>query len=233
MESLAIIPARGGSKRIPGKNIKEFHGAPIISYSIRAAIESQCFNEVMVSTDNREIAAISRDYGAVVPFMRSEKTSDDFATTADVIEEVLDQYQKLGRNFRHLCCIYPAAPFITAKLLQKSFQKYSNSSFDALMPVVKFSSPIWRSLRLAQSSGCLEFMWPEFAEKRSQDCEPAYHDAGQFYWCNVASFRANRSLLGQRTAPFELDDRSVQDIDTQDDWEIAELKFARLNRHVP
>ena len=189
MSSIAIITARGGSKRIPKKNIKNFCGKPIIAYSIEAALKSKLFDEIMVSTDDLEIAEVAKKYGANVPFMRSEKNSDDYATTADVLCEVLEEYSKLGQQFECICCIYPTAPFITSKRLIESFLKLKESKADMLTPVVKFSYPPQRSFIL--NNGLLEYKWPQYIRTRSQDLEEFYHDVGQFYFYREVAFLAS------------------------------------------
>ena len=220
MSSLAIITARGGSKRIPKKNIKEFCGKPIIAYSIGAAIGSKLFDEVMVSTDSEEIADVARKYGAAVPFMRSAETSDDYATTADVLTEVLNEYGKLGKKFDWMSCIYPTAPFVTAEKLQNAWEFLQEKKADALMPVVAFSFPPQRCVVIRD--GKLEYKWPENVRKRSQDLEPYYHDAGQFYFWKVKGFAEG---IGANVVPFILPEQEVQDIDNLSDWEIAEMKY--------
>lgn len=220
MSSIAIITARGGSKRIPKKNIKEFCGKPIIAYSIEAALKSGLFDEVMVSTDSEEIAEVAIKYGAVVPFMRSEDTSDDYATTADVLNEVLEEYRKLGKSFDWMSCIYPTAPFVTAEKLQKAWAFLQEKHGDALMPVVAFSFPPQRCVVIRD--GRLEYKWPKNIRKRSQDLEPYYHDAGQFYFWKVDKFVEG---TGTNTIPFILPEQEVQDIDNISDWEIAEMKY--------
>lgn len=223
MKSIAIITARGGSKRIPKKNIKEFCGKPIIAYSIEAALGSGAFDEVMVSTDSEEIAAISRQYGASVPFMRSEITSNDYAPTADVLLEVLGEYRRLGREFEAFCCLYPTAPFVTAAKLAEAKRLFDSSDCEALITVVRYSFPPQRAFVIRD--GCLEYQYPENEKKRSQDLEPIYHDCGQFYICNAKAFSEKRSLLCGRTLPFIISEEEVQDIDNMSDWMIAENKF--------
>lgn len=225
-KSLAIITARGGSKRIPRKNIKDFLGLPIIAYSIKAALESECFDEVMVSTDDAEIAEIAKKFGAKVPFLRSPKFSDDFATTVDVLREVVSEYKKQGREFEYVCCLYPTAVFVTDKKLKKAHDIFVNSKADSLIPVVKFSYPIQRSLRI--SDGLLQFTHPENINKRSQDLEPAYHDCGQFYFFKSAVIFTSESLFTSNTIPFEVEESRVQDIDTLEDWKVAEVKYKIL-----
>ncbi len=226
MSSIAIITARGGSKRIPKKNIKEFCGKPIIAYSIEAALKSGAFDEVMVSTDSEEIAEIARKYGASVPFLRSEATSSDFATTSDVLEEVISEYKKIGKEFDDLCCIYPTAPFVTAEKLADAKKAIDESDADSVMTVVRFSFPPQRSLLIRD--GKIGYQFPEFALARSQDLEPVYHDCGQFYICKTEEFLKNRSLVTPNTIPYELPEEEVQDIDNMSDWAIAEAKFKVL-----
>jgi pseudaminic acid cytidylyltransferase len=226
LKALCIITARGGSKRIPRKNIKEFCGKPIIAYSIEAALESNLFDEVMVSTDDDEIAEISRKYGAKVPFMRSPKNSDDFSTTADVLLEVLEQYKEVGIEPESFCCIYPTAPFVTAEKLIKSFEKLNYDHVDSVLPMVKFSFPPQRGL--INLDGKIKFQYPEHMSTRSQDLESIYHDAGQFYWVKTSIFSKEKKLILKSTIGFELAETEVQDIDTLDDWKIAEIKFNQL-----
>ncbi len=227
MKSLALITARGGSKRIPRKNIKDFNGKPIIAYSIEAALSSGVFDEVMVSTDDEEIADISRKYGASVPFLRSEKTSNDFATTSDVIHEVIEEYEKRGEKFEILTCIYPTAPFITADKLKKAVEDLKASDADTLIPVVRFSYPPQRAMEIRD--GHLVFRQPENLTKRSQDLEPHYHDAGQFYVTRTESFLKTNSLLMGKILPLELSELEVQDIDNEVDWKLAELKYSMIH----
>ncbi len=226
MKSIAIITARGGSKRIPRKNIKDFLGKPIIAYSIEAALQSGVFDEVMVSTDDKDIADIARKYGAKVPFMRSEATSNDHATTADVICEVLEVYKENGQEFENACCIYPTAPFVTAARLKEAMERFSASGKDALVPVVRFSFPPQRGLVIEEDE--LKFMYPQFALTRSQDLQPMFHDAGQFYMFRVDAFEREKKMFMEKTLPFELSEVEVQDIDNETDWIIAEEKYRRL-----
>ncbi|MFA6988648.1 MAG: pseudaminic acid cytidylyltransferase [Candidatus Gastranaerophilaceae bacterium] len=222
-KNIAIITARGGSKRIPRKNILEFCGKPIIAYSIESAINSKIFKEVMVSTDDMEIAKIAKSFGANVPFYRSEKTSNDFATTTDVIEEVLLEYQKIGQNFDFVCCIYPTAPFITDEKLKKSFDLIKEKNADSVIPVTKYSYPIQRALKI--ENGILEMIYPENLDKRSQDLTTAYHDVGQFYWLNVNKFLKTGEFFSKSTVPIEIPESEVQDIDNVEDWKMAEIKY--------
>lgn len=227
MKTVAIITARGGSKRIPRKNIRPFLGHPIIKYSIDAAKISGCFDEIMVSTDDAEIAEISQRLGAKTPFMRSEATSNDFATTPDVIEEVLVEYRKRGHEFEYACCIYPTAPLILAEGLKKGYELLKEKGADSVLPVVRFSYPIQRALKI--EDGKLRMIWPENLNKRSQDLMPAFHDVGQFYWLRVKSFLKEKVLFGKLTIPVEVPESEVQDIDSEEDWKIAEMKYKILN----
>jgi len=226
MKNIAIITARGGSKRILRKNIKEFCGKPIISYSIEAAINSGIFDEIMVSTDDTEIEEISIKYGAEVPFFRSAKTSDDHTVTADVIKEVLLEYKKLGNVFDYFCCIYPTAPFITASRLKEAMEVLVSSNAESLLPVVKFSFPPQRCIVI--NDGRAVMKWPEYINTRSQDLEAFYHDCGQFYAMKVETFLEKNKLVTENTIPFVMSEIEVQDIDTPEDWAIAEIKYRIL-----
>ena len=234
MSKVAIITARGGSKRIPGKNIKEFCGRPIISYSIQAALESALFDEVMVSTDSMEIADIARRYGAAVPFLRSAATSDDYAVMAEVLQEVLNQYKAQGRMFDTMCCIYPTAPFVTGIKLQKAFDVFEKSRAEMLESVVPFSYPPQRSFFLQK--GLLVYNFPEYVCTRSQDLETWYHDAGQFYFYNAEVFLKSMEEKGEqggyslKCVPFMLTDLEVQDIDNPAEWDLAEAKYRLLQK---
>lgn len=223
MKSIAIITARGGSKRIPKKNIKEFCGKPIITYSIEAALKAGCFDTVMVSTDSEEIAEIAKSYGAEVPFLRSEATSNDFATTADVLNEVIEQYSSKGEQFDLMCCIYPTAPFVTAEKLNKAINTLVKNNADSLMPVVAFSFPPQRGNVIR--NGKLEYQYPEYSQMRSQDLEEVYHDCGQFYICKVNAFKESGKLVTGNTVPLIMPEEEVQDIDNLTDWVLAEVKY--------
>lgn len=227
MRNLCIIPARGGSKRIPRKNVKPFMGKPIIAYSIEAALASRLFDEVMVSTDDEEIAAVTRQYGASVPFMRSAETANDYATTFDVMEEVLNVYRKEGKCFDVVCCVYATAPFVTALKLQKACQLLVEGSYDSVYTVVSFSYPVQRSLKI--EGGKMRLMYPEHLNTRSQDLESVYHDAGQFYFSKVKALEASKSFLGNNTGGFVCSELEVQDLDTETDWKLAEIKYRLLH----
>lgn len=222
-KKLAIITARGGSKRIPRKNIRTFCGKPILSYSIEAARDAQIFDEIMVSTDDEEIRDIALGYGAKVPFMRSTKNSDDYATTGDVLKEVLENYSSLQKKFDDFCCIYPTAPFVTGEKIANSYRLLNNSHTNTVVSVVPFSFPVQRAI--CEKEGYGEMMYPEYLSSRSQDLEVAYHDAGQFYWAKVSAFLENPQFIGNTSALYILDELEVQDIDNENDWKIAELKY--------
>lgn len=223
MKTAAIITARGGSKRIPRKNIKEFCGKPILAYSIEAAIASGVFDTVMVSTDDEEIAEIARKYGAEVPFFRSEKTANDYATTNDVLLEVLEEYEKRGAHYEIAACIYPTAPFVTGEKLRDALERLRQSDADTLIPVVPFSYPPQRAMIVQE--GRLVFKFPQYLDSRSQDLEPHYHDVGQFYVFKTEAFRRNRKLMVGNILPLTVSELEVQDIDNMTDWEIAEMKY--------
>lgn len=226
MKTIAIITARGGSKRIPRKNIKDFLGKPILAYSIEAALNSGEFDEVMVSTDDKEIADIAIKYGAKVPFFRSEATSSDFATTTDVLFEVFEEYEKRGENFDYAAVIYPTAPFVTGQKLSDAMKKLTSSDADTLFPVVAFSYPPKRSLLLRD--GKLVMKHPEFIDTRSQDLEEEYHDAGQFVCFKVDALKHNKKLMLGNIIPLVVDEMEVQDIDNESDWKIAEIKYSAM-----
>lgn len=227
MKSICIIPARGGSKRIPRKNIKDFLGKPIIAYSIEAALKSEMFDEVMVSTDDEEIAEIARKFGAKVPFLRSEATANDFATTADVMNEVLDRYKQQGQEFDVICCIYATAPFVTPDKIQQASKLLREGEFDSAFTCTAFSYPVLRGL-VVDDKGRIAMKWPEYRNSRSQDLPKFYHDAGQFYFATTEAFRKANGFWGENTAPIIISELEVQDLDTPTDWALAEMKFKLL-----
>lgn len=223
MRNLAIIPARGGSKRIPRKNIRNFLGKPIIAYSIIAALKSDLFEEVIVSTDDDEIAEVAKEFGAKVPFMRSSKNSDDHATTVSVLIEVLNNYHQSGKQFDNGCCIYPTAPLLKPGYIKTGYEKLIKGNYSTVFPVVEFSYPIFRSLKI-HDKGKVEMNWPEYLDTRSQDLPVAYHDAGQFYWFEINKLQKEGKLFGRNSGAIILSDVNVQDIDTEADWQLAEMK---------
>lgn len=223
-KSVAIITARGGSKRIPHKNIRDFCGKPIISYSIEAALSSGVFDEVMVSTDDETIASIARSFGAAVPFMRSAESANDYASTDDVIAEVLRTYEAGGTRFDRFCCIYPTAPFVTAEKLKNAMALLDQA--ESVMPVVAFSYPPQRGIIL--ENGRIRRKYPEFLTARSQDLEKMYHDCGQFYACRTDAFFRDSTTDVDDLIPMIMPEMEVQDIDTEEDWAIAELKYRKM-----
>lgn len=228
MKTLCIIPARGGSKRIPRKNIKPFLGKPIMAYSIEAALKSKIFEEVMVSTDDEEFAEVAKKYGASVPFFRSEATSNDYATTVDVLLEVVDMYRQQGKEFDVVCCLYSTAPFVTAERLMEACAKLSDQ-IDGCFSVVEYSYPIQRSLRMNEQ-GLIEMRYPEHLKSRTQDLEKTYHDAGQFYFMKTSSMEEEKTVWCKRTEPLVLSELEVQDLDTLTDWQLAEMKYELINK---
>ncbi len=228
MSSIAIITARGGSKRIPRKNVKLFCGKPIIAYSIEAALETGVFDEVMVSTDDEEIKTIAIKYGAKVPFLRSEQTSNDYATTQDVLIEVLGEYHAQGKIFDSICCIYPTAPFVTATKIKEAMQLLKESGCDTVLPVVAFSFPPQRAFVIEEDR--LMFQYPENAMMRSQDLQKLYHDCGQFYCMNVSAFLRNQTIMSENVCPIIQSELEVQDIDNETDWKLAELKYQLMKQ---
>jgi N-acylneuraminate cytidylyltransferase len=223
MANLCIIPARGGSKRIPRKNIRPFLGKPIIAYAIETALTSGLFEEVMVSTDDQEIAEIARLYGAKVPFLRSSDNANDYASTRDVLLEVLGGYSSLNKSFEYICCLYPTSPLVRIEDLVRGYQLLQLGEFESVLPVVSFSYPIQRSLILEE--GAIRMAQPEFAQSRSQDLPKRYHDAGQWYWIRPTSLIAYPSLFTPHSGAIELEEIAVQDIDNEIDWKLAELKY--------
>ena len=229
MSKICIIPARGGSKRIPKKNIKDFLGKPIIAYSIEAALESNLFDEVMVSTDNEEIASVAKKHGAKIPFLRSKKNSDDFATTYDVIEEVLSEYKKVGKIFDEACCLYATSPLTTVKNLNEARTLLVSKKFITVFPVIRFGTAIQRALGM-NANQKMKILHPEFELIRSQDIEPAFHDAGQFYFFKVKETLQQKRLYTNNTGIIEISENEGQDIDNEIDWQLAELKYKLKNK---
>jgi pseudaminic acid cytidylyltransferase len=225
--NLCIILARGGSKRIPRKNINNFLGKPIIAYTIEAAFKSKLFDMVMVSTDDLEIADIAKKYNAEVPFLRSKSNADDFATTADVIIEVLQKFESDGKKFDYACCCYATAPFITSERLVEGFEILITQNADSVFPITAFSYPIFRGLKKSDK-GKISMLWPENLNKRSQDFPEAYHDAGQWYWLIGDRFIKSKQIFTNNSIGLEISQLEVQDIDNNHDWHLAEIKHAYL-----
>jgi pseudaminic acid cytidylyltransferase len=231
MKTLCIIPARGGSKRIPRKNIKEFLGKPIIAYPIEVALKSKLFDEVMVSTDDKEITEIALNFGAKVPFIRSKKNSNDIATTFDVINEVLSKYEENKINFDACCCIYPTTPLLTIQKLTDGLELLKKNNFDAVFSAAKFNHPIQRSFSI-YSNYKIKMKYPKTEKIRTQDLDTFYHDAGQFYWFRNEHLKNQQSLLCGNVGALILEDLLYQDIDNLSDWKSAELKFKILENEI-
>lgn len=225
-KSIAIIPARGGSKRIPKKNIKDFHGKPLISYSIQTALKSKLFEKIVVSTDDEEIAEISKKYGAEVPFLRPKELSDDFTGTGEVIKHALDYFKENGEFYDYCCTIYATAPLLQEKYLVEGFEKLKSSDASLSFSVTSMPFPIQRTFKITENGRC-EMFWPENFMKRSQDLEEAYQDAGQFYWENLKN-PLNEIPFGKSSIPIILPRYLVQDIDTLEDWLRAEKLYQIL-----
>ena len=225
--NVAIIPARGGSKRIPRKNIKVFCGKPMIAYSIEAAMASGCFDKVIVSTDDSEIASLARQYGASVPFLRPEALSGDFTGTLPVIRHAIEQLAAGGEVPEHVCCIYATAPFVDAIDIERGLVSMANESVDYAFSVTSYPFPIQRAVRVTAQNR-IEMFQPEHFGTRSQDLEEAFHDAGQFYWGRTSAWLAERPIFGPHSVPVVLPRHRVQDIDTQEDWLRAEWLFKAM-----
>ena len=227
---VAIIPARGGSKRIPRKNIKDFHGKPLIAYSIETAIKSNLFDKVIVSTDDEEIAQISKKYGATVPFLRPKKLSDDFTGTGAVVNHTLEYLKSVGENYDFVCTIYATAPFLDEKYLIEGFEKLKNSNAKNAFSCTSMPFPIQRTFKITENQRC-EMFWPENFSKRSQDLEEAYQDAGQFYWTNL-NVKSDDIIFGKDSIPIRLPRYLVQDIDTLEDWTRAEFMYEAIQKEL-
>ena len=227
-KALAIIPARGGSKRIPRKNIKLFHGKPLIAYSITAALKSNLFEKVIVSTDDEEISKIAREYGAMVPFIRPVELSDDFTGTGAVISHAMAYLKEQGENYDFACTIYATAPFLHEKYLIEGFEKFKSSNAKIAFSCTSMPFPIQRTFKITDNERC-EMFWPENFMTRSQDLEEAYQDAGQFYWTNL-NIDSNEIIFGKDSIPIILPRHLVQDIDTLEDWTRAEFMYEALKK---
>jgi pseudaminic acid cytidylyltransferase len=223
---LCIIPARGGSKRIPGKNTGLFLGKPILHYSIEAAKASGLFDEIMVSTDDKSVAAEGLKAGATLPFYRSEKNADDFATTAEVLREVLERYAAQNIYFHEICCLYPTAVFTRPHHLIAGWGMLQENA-EVVYPMLAFDYPIWRAIQ-KEEKGWVSFVWPEHAKSRSQDLPPVFHDAGQWYWLKTDAFMASGEILGGKAKGLKISRLEAQDIDDMEDWTLAELKYQKL-----
>lgn len=224
MSCVAIIPARGGSKRIPRKNIKPFAGKPIVAYSIEAALQSQLFDCVIVSTDDPEIAALAESFGAEIPFLRPSELADDFTGTNDVVKQCLKWLAEHKSPAEYACCIYATAPFIQVKYLQQGYEQLIRSGKSYAFSVTSFPFPVQRAIRINEN-GCVEAIYPEMIAKRSQDLDEAYHDAGQFYWGKAEAFLNDVVTFSVESVPVVLPRHQVQDIDTSEDWLRAEMMY--------
>jgi len=225
--NVCVIPARGGSKRIPKKNIKDFNGKPIIAYSIEAALQAGCFDRIIVSTDNKEIAKISIDYGCEVPFFRPEELSDDYSGTVPVIKHAIEWFESAGELVDNVCCLYATAPFVQPNFILQALQKLKDLKSDYCFSVTDYRFPVQRSVHITDL-GCVEMLYPEHFNTRSQDLEKVYHDAGQFYWGRAQAFKEERSLFSSNSVPYILPSYLVQDIDTLEDWIRAEAMYRSL-----
>ena len=224
---LCVIPARGGSKRIPRKNIKDFCGKPMIGYSIEAALQSECFDQVVVSTDDQEIAEVAQSFGATVPFMRPDELSNDYAGTIPVIKHAIEWFEQHSQPPGLVCCLYATAPFVQAHTIQQANAQLQKSQADYCFSVTSFGFPIQRAIKLTQDKR-VEMFSPENFNTRSQDLEEAYHDAGQFYWGKAEAWKAETRLFSDKATAFILPRYLVQDIDTPEDWKRAELMYTLL-----
>ncbi len=226
---VAIIPARGGSKRIPRKNIKDFFGKPLIAYSIEVALKSKLFDKVVVSTDDEEIVKIAKKYGAEVPFLRPKELSDDFTGTGDVAEHAIEYLESNGESYKYVCTIYATAPFLQIKYLKDAYEKLKKSDAVNVFSASSMPFPIQRTFKL-NSDGRCEMFTPEYYMSRSQDLEEAYQDAGQFYWTNRSRQKnsPNSVMFSDISIPLILPRYLVQDIDTLEDWTRAEYMYEAL-----
>lgn len=228
---LAVIPARGGSKRIPRKNINSFCGKPMIAWSIQAALESGCFDQVIVSTDDAEIADVSRQFGASVPFIRPAELADDYTGTAPVIRHAIEWTMANSKKPDHVCCIYATAPFVTGMDIRRGWELLVNEGCDYAFAVTSYAFPIQRAIRVT-SAGRVEMFNPEHFNTRSQELETAYHDAGQFYWGRLDAWLDGRVIFGPGSCPVFLPRHRVQDIDMPEDWERAEWLFKAMRAQM-
>lgn len=226
---LAIIPARGGSKRIPRKNIKSFCGKPMIAWSIEAALQSRCFEQIVVSTDDAEIAEVARQHGADVPFMRPAELSDDHTGTIPVIRHAIEWFTQQGHTVGQVCCLYATAPFVTAEDLTRGMQVLQGSDCDYAFSVTSYAFPIQRAIRI-NGQGRVEMFSPEYFNARSQDLEEAFHDAGQFYWGRADAWLQGKQIFSPDALPVLLPRHRVQDIDTPEDWARAEWLFRAMTQ---
>ena len=221
---LCVIPARGGSKRIPRKNIKEFNGKPIIAYSIEAALKCSCFDQVIVSSDDAVFAEVAKSFGASVPFMRPDELANDYASTIPVVKHAIEWFDDQVQAPSEVCCLYATAPFVRASTIRKAYEQMQSTQADYCFTATSFAFPIQRAIKVTAENR-VEMFYPEYLETRSQDLEESYHDAGQFYWGKAEAFKQQRSIFSKSATPYILPRYLVQDIDTLEDWEKAELMY--------
>lgn len=224
---ICVIPARGGSKRIPRKNIKEFNGKPIIAYSIEAALKSDCFEQIIVSTDDGEISAVAKEYGAEVPFSRPDELANDYTATIPVIKHAIEWFEGKGQLLTEVCCLYATAPFVQAESIRKAYEQMKREQANYCFSVTSFPFPIQRAIKVMQENR-VDMFYPEHFNTRSQDLEETYHDAGQFYWGKAQAFKDELPLFSDVATPYILPRYLVQDIDTSDDWIRAEAMYKVL-----
>ena len=225
---LCVIPARGGSKRIPRKNIKSFCGQMMIGYSVKAALDSQGFDLVIVSTDDAEIAEVAKSFGASVPFMRPDELANDYAGTIPVVKHAIEWFDDQGQSPSEVCCLYATAPFVRAGTIRKAYEQMQSTQADYCFTATSFAFPIQRAIKVTAENR-IEMFYPEHFETRSQDLEESYHDAGQFYWGKAEAFKQQKSLFSKSATPYILPRYLVQDIDTLEDWKRAELMYKIVN----
>ena len=227
---LCVIPARGGSKRIPRKNIKRFCGQVMIGYSIKAALDSQCFDQVIVSTDDTEIAEVAKSFGASVPFMRPDELANDYVGTVPVIKHAIEWFDDQGQAPSEVCCLYATAPFVRAGTIKKAYEQMQCTQVDYCFTATNFAFPIQRAIKVTAENR-IEMFYPKHLETRSQDLEESYHDAGQLYWGKAEAFKQQKPLFSKSATPYILPRHLVQDIDTLEDWKRAELMFQILKKN--
>ena len=226
---LCVIPARGRSKRIPRKNIKDFFGQPMIAYSIKAALKSECFDQVIVSTDDAEIAEVAKSFGASVPFVRPDELANDYAGTVSVVKHAIEWFDDQGQSPFEVCCLYATAPFVRAGAIKKAYEQMQSTQADYCFTATSFAFPIQRAIKVT-SENRIEMFYPEYLETRSQDLEEPYHDAGQFYWGKVEAFIKQKPIFSKSATPYILPRHLVQDVDTPEDWKRAELMYQMLKK---
>jgi len=226
---LCVIPARGGSKRIPRKNIKSFCDQEMIGYSIKAALDSQCFDQVIVSTDDIEIAEVAKSFGASVPFVRPDELSNDHTATIPVIKHAIEWFDNQGQPPLEVCCLYATAPFVQASTIKEVYKQMKKERADYCFTATSFAFPIQRAIKVTPENR-IEMFYPELLEARSQDLEESYHDAGQLYWGRAEAFKQQKPIFSKSATPYILPRYLVQDIDTLEDWKRAELMYQALNK---